>query len=298
MSDTPAAPPSGNSSNAPAGGAAPTTNAAPVAPPKPLKIRDLEFKSEDEAYREVERGRQSGKLLNEAQKRLHEASRKEKDFESLISEVKTKKDARKVIERLGLSKEEAVEVFGRYIYEEEVRPRDMDPKDRRIRELEAQAAQAAEERQSKEKAAKDEEFQNLTKQEEGRLKAELSKLLQDKKVPSTRLALRRLANYMASYAEAGADVPADRAADMVMEDYRQEFGELFEEASADQLSEFFGKQRWHMLARKVSEWALSRARPGGNIAPAVKNAVQARATKAPEEKMTPQDFQNLLRKLK
>lgn len=292
--------------NVPTGGAAPSTTTQPAtntpAPeaPKPLVVGGISFKSEADAKAEIERGRQSGKLLTEAQKRLFEASKKEKEWAELTGEVKTKKDARKVIERLGLSKEEAIDVFGRWLYQEEVLPRELDPKERRIRELEAEKARFEEERANKEKAAKDEEFTQLTKKEEARLKEELTKILQSKKFPNTRIALRRLANYMASYAEAGADVPADRAADMVMEDYRQEYGELFDESTPDQLAEFFGPQRWQALAKKVSEWALSRAR--GNMTAAPKGSIPARTgqpvPQKQEGKMSPQEYLKFMRSVK
>jgi antitoxin component of RelBE/YafQ-DinJ toxin-antitoxin module len=289
---TPAAP-SSNAAPA-AGGAAPSTPTPAKAPeaPKPLSIKGHTFKSEDDAFAEIERGRQSGKLLTEAQKRLMEASRKEKDWEGLVSEVKTKKDARKVIERLGLSKEEAVEVFGRWLYQEEVVAKEMSPEQRRIKELEAEKAKFEEERAAETRKRQEAENEQLTKREEAKLREELTKVLEAKKVPATRLALRRLANYMASYAEAGADVPVERAADMVMEDYKQEYGEMFDEATPDQLIEFFGKSRWHALARKVSDWALSRAR--GNISPMPQEPLASRKAKT-EEKMTPAEFQQFLK---
>lgn len=296
MSDTPSTPAAPASTGTPAaGGAAPTPAKVPEAP-KPLRIKDREFRSEDDAYAEIERGRQSSKLLTEAQKRLSESSRRDKDWEAMVGEVKTKKDARKVIEKLGLSKEEAVEVFGKWLYQEEILAKEMSPDQRRIKELEAEKSKYEETRAAEQKKQDDFRAEQETKREEARLREELTKVLESKKVPSTRLALRRLANYMASYAEAGADIPAERAADLVMEDYKQEFGELFDEATPDQLIEFFGKSKWHALARKVSEWATTRAR--GNISSVPSDPVPSRRTPPSEGKMTPQEFQKHLRGLK
>lgn len=292
MSDTPT--PAAPTSNAPAaGGAAPSTPAPKTEAPKPLTIKGHSFKSEDDAFAEIERGRQSGKLLTEAQNRLMESTRIQKSFDDLKSEIKTKKDANRVIKELGLSKEEAVEIFGRWLYQEEVVAKEMSPEQRRIKELEAEKAKFEEERATEAKKRQDAEHEQNTKREEARLREELTKVLEAKKVPGTRLALRRLANYMASYAEAGADVPVDRAADMVMEDYKQEYGELFDEATPDQLIEFFGKTRWHALARKVSDWALARAR--GNIPAMPQEPVATRKPAKTEEKMTPQEFQRFLK---
>lgn len=268
----------------------PAPKTAPPAP-KEIKIKGVAFKSEDDAYAEIERGRQSGKLLTEAQKRLQEASRRDKDFEELVGEVKTKKQAQRLIEKLGLSKEEAVEVFGKYIYEQEILPKELSPEQRRIRELEAKLAQEEETKTRAKKEAEQRELEASTKREEARLREELTKVINDKKIPGTRLALRRLANYMRSYAEAGAEVPVERAADLVMEDYKQEFGELFDEASPDQLAEFFGEQKWRALAKKVSEWALAKAR--GNVkVPEVQIQRKPKAEKS--EKITPAEYQKFL----
>lgn len=276
-----------------------TPNAAPSEPktapngataePKPLSIGGISFRNENEAKAEIERGRQSNKLLTEAQRRLLESSKKEKDWETLVGEVKTKKDAKRVIEKLGLSKEEAVEVFGRWLYENEVLPKELSPEQRRIKELEAEKARYDEERKAKEEEAKAKQHEEMTLKEAQKLRAELEQVLNSKKVPGTRLALRRLANYMQSYAEAGADIPAERAADLVAEDYRQEFGELFDEATPDQIVEFFGKEKFLKLAMKVSQWALARSKtPAQTQTPDLPIARSPKSEAS--DKMTPQEF--------
>lgn len=300
MSDTSAAPVAaqGEVPGQVGGIGADKAEAAPPAP-KTIRIKNAEFKSEDDAYAEIERGRRANQMLSEAQRRLHESSKKEKDWENLRSEVRTKKDARKVIEQLGLSQEEATEVFGRWLYETEVVAKEMSPEQRRIKELEAQMAKFNEEKENTVKQKKKEEFEAAAKQAETQLRKELTELLQNKKVPSTRLALRRLANYMASYAQVGADIPASQAADLVMADYRQEVGELFDEASADQLVEFLGKQRWMALAKKVSDWALNRNKPAQGEPITPPQTAQFRPkTEVKSDKMTPQEFQKFLRSVK
>ncbi len=274
---TPAAAPTGN-------GVAPA-----AAEPKPLVIGGLSFRNENEAKAEIERGRQSNKLLTQAERRNLEAAKREKDWEGLVSEVKTKKDAKRVIEKLGLSKEEAVEIFGRYVYETEVLPKELSPEQRRIRELEAEKAARDEEKATEAKAKEQREHEEMTTREAQKLRGELEKVLTDKKVPATRLALRRLANYLAAYNDAGADIPVDRAADLVAEDYKQEFGELFDESSPEQLVEFFGKEKWLKLAKKVSQWALaSKKEPGTTTSPPIENRPVQKSNQ--NDKMTPQEF--------
>lgn len=273
------------------GGIGAPAAAKPAEPPKPLKIKHAEFKSEDEAWAEIERGRQANKLMAEANRRLAQSSKHEKDWEDLRSEVKTKRDAKKVIERLGLSKEEAVEVFGRWLYNEEVVAREMSPEQRRIRELEAEVNKTKEAREAEERKQQEAAREAAAQQEEAKLREEFTKALQAKRIPPTRLAIRRIANYMAAYAAQGVEVPVDRAIDLVMEDYRTEFGEMFDELEPDQLIEKLGKERFMKLAKKISGWALKRSQPQQP-----QEVIQKRVEKpSKESKMTPQEFQAYMR---
>ena len=58
-----------------------TPSAKPAAPkaPEKFKVGDLEFSSIEDAKAEIARGRQSNKLLTEADKRLKAAAEKERD---------------------------------------------------------------------------------------------------------------------------------------------------------------------------------------------------------------------------
>lgn len=296
MSDAIAAP---AAASAPAGTPTATDVKAPTAP-TPLKIKGIEFKSEDDAYAEIERGRQSGKLLTEAEKRLRESTKRDKSWEEMVSEVKTKKDAKLIIKQLGLSKEEAADLFGKYLYENEVLPAEMSPEKRRIRELEAEKAEREALIEADKKTAKAREHEAQTQQEAAKLRKEIESVIASKKIPATRLALKRVANYLSSYAEAGVDIPMDRAVDLVAEDYKQEFGELFDDATPDQLMEFFGKQRWHKIGKKVSDWALAQARGKIPAPPPAHEQVtrQPALAKSTEGKLSPQDFMKVLKGVK
>ena len=307
MSDVKTAAPStdgatdtGDNTSAPAvGGIGTPAPKAPAPPPKSLKIKGVEFVSEDAAFAEIERGRKSNQLLTEAHKRLSEAQKRDKEWESLRSEVKTKKDARKVIENLGLSKDEAIEIFGRYIYDEEVLPREMSPEQRRIRELESEKARFEEERAREKQQREEAQLAERTKKAEANLRAELTKVLEGKKVPATRLALRRLANYLASYANAGAEIPVERAADLVMDDYKNEFTELLGEATPEQMIDFLGKDAFLAFAKKISDWAVrSSAQRQPNFHETSRKSVSAVKSGSQNAKMTPQEFEKYMRSVK
>lgn len=276
------------------GGIGTPAQAKPEAP-KTLKIKNAEFKSEDEAWAEIERGRQANKLMAEANRRLAQSSKQEKDWEDLRSEVKTKRDAKKVIERLGLSKEEAVEVFGRWLYNEEVVAREMSPEQRRIRELEAEVNKTKEAREAEERKKAEEAREAAAQQEEVKLREEFTKALQAKRIPPTRLAIRRIANYMAAYAAQGVEVPVDRAIDLVMEDYNTEYGEMFDELDADGIKAKLGHERFMKLAKKISGWALKRAQPQQPQQEVVPKRTEKQEK---SDKMTPQEFQAYMRGLR
>ncbi|MBK7864356.1 MAG: hypothetical protein IPJ65_38300 [Archangiaceae bacterium] len=273
----------------------PTAPAAAPEAPKPLKIAGYEFPDENSAKAEIERGRQSGRLLTEAQKRLVEASKKEKDFEGVKGEAK--KDFLKATAALGLSREEAVELASKFLWEHEVKPKQMSPEQRRIRELEAEKAEREGATKAEAEKAKAAQQEQATVEESKKLRREIEAVLTAKKVPGTRHALKRVASYLSSYAEAGADVPVEVAAEMAMGDYKQEFGELFDDASPEQLEEFLGKERWQKIARKVSDWALAKAR-GKIPGPPQEVVTRGKPVQKEEGKMTPQEFQKFMKGVK
>lgn len=230
---------------------------AQAAPAKPSKLKIGDWEMDESAARsEIERGRQSGKLLTEAQKRLERASGIEKRFEALKASVK--KSPKAALEALGLSKEEASDVFSRYLYEEEILPSQMSPEQQRMRQMEAQLKGYEEEKNKTAETAKETKFKSEVEQASNKLVKEIQDLLAAKKVPATRVFMRRMAHYLSSYNENGADIPTERAAEMAIEDYKSDFNHFFGESSIDQMEEFLGKETLYKLASKVSQWAIAK----------------------------------------
>lgn len=249
MSDAPAAP-------APAAPAAtPAASEQKAAPPeaRSLKVRDLEFKTEDEAYAEIQRGRQSGKLLTEADKRFRAAAEKEKNWE----QTKATKDIGKIIEALGLPREEAVALFEKWYMDGVIKPSQMDPRERENADLKAKLKAVEDEKAAAAEKQKREALDKETEAEKVKLRQEIEGVLNGKKLPATRHALRRVADYLMAYGEVGQKVPMQIAVDRVLSDYRQEFGDIIDEAEPTQLEQFLGKERFLKLAKKVSQWALA-----------------------------------------
>ena len=273
------------------------TNEAGKAPSKgitPVRLKIGDWEGDEAAARsEIERGRQSGKLLTEAQKRLEKASSLEKRFESLKAQVR--KSPKAALEALGLSKEEAADVFSRYLYEEEIRPSQMSPEQRELAELKAKLQGHEEEKTKKAETEKQTQFKQQVEQESQKLVKEIQGLLAAKKVPATRVFMSRMAHYLSAYHDNGADIPTERAADLAIEDYKSDFNHFFDESTPEQIEEFLGKEAWLKLASKISKYALAK-RKGGVPQPDNKEVVQFQANKrqAREKKTDPNE---LLRKM-
>lgn len=245
---------------------------------------------EAQALSEIQRGRQSGKLLTEAQKRLEASNAKDKTREMAKRAIKSG-NVDKLAEALDMTHEEAVEVMSKYLYEKEIKPKQMSPEQQKIAALEARLREVDDLKAADEKGKKDEAFKLEVQQSIQKLKAELEPILNSKKIPNTRVALRRVATMMKSYEEAGVSIPAERAVDMVMADYQTEFGELLDGAGPDQLEAFLGKERMTKLAKSISQWALARLK-GGNMKQPTSDTTQdiTKARGPDTKKMTPGDF--------
>lgn len=222
-----------------------------------LKIGDWEM-DEASARSEIERGRQSGKLLTEAQKRLEQASKLEKQFKS--HRENAKKNPKAILEAMGLSKEEASELFSRYLYEEEILPSQMSPEQQKLKALELKLKGYEEEKTKAEETTKQAEFKAKVEQESQALVKEIQGLLAAKKVPATRIFMQRMAHYLSSYHENGVDIPTEQAADLAIEDYKQDFGHFFNDSTPEQIEEFLGQETWLKLASKISAYALQKRR--------------------------------------
>jgi len=254
-----------------------------------VKIADYEFDSENDAKSEIERGRQSVKLLNEAHKRLEASTKKEREFEARRRAAKG--DFNKLIELGELSREEAIEAAGKWYYQNVVLPEQMSPAEREKQALKAELDRIKGERAQEEKETQAKVFQAKVQEQIARLRQELEPLLNEKKVPNTRNALRRVANYMKAYQEAGVEIPAAKAVELMVADYQQEFGEMLDEATPEQLEQFLGKERMQKLAKNISKWALGRLKG----APKPTENTTKDITKTGErKKMTPGEFNKFI----
>lgn len=270
-----------------------TPSAKPAAPkaPEKFKVGDLEFSSIEDAKAEIARGRQSNKLLTEADKRLKAAAEKERTLDDL----KKSKSFKRYMEITGMSREEAAEEAAKYFYETEILPKEMSPEARRAAEAEARLKEYEEREKTAKQKEREAALARQTQEEVVKLRTELEGILNSKKIPGTRFALRRVAEYKQAYLDQGVDVPTSVAVDRVLADYRSEFGGIMDEATPEQLISFLGQERFQKLAKKVSQWVLS-SRKTAAPEPQPAMSLVNRQEQPRRRSLSPQQFQELLNK--
>lgn len=282
----PAAPaPSGDSAKA---APAQTPNQAQA---QKFKLEDLEFQSAADAKAEVLRGRQANKLLTESDKRLKAAAEKEKALEGL----KKTKRFKDFMAFTGMSQEEALQEAAQFFYENELVPKQQDPRERELAAHKARIKEFEEKEARTKREAEEKEHQAATAREVEQIRKDLEEALNSKKIPGTRYFVRRVAEYMQAYNQHGVKIPTQVAVDRALADYKKETSELFDEASVDQLISLFGEDRWRKLAKKVSTWALGKAKqpPAAPAMPvANQNVDQGKRS------IRPQDFEKFIKGVK
>lgn len=267
----------------------PATDAAPVetaetkaaAAKAKLKIKDLEL-DEDAAYREIQRGRQTSKLLTEAQKRAMAAEQKEAALAA--KQGKYKEDLGAFFEDLGVDEETAAQLAADYIYKKQILPQEMSPEQRRVAELEAKLAEYETEKKTVEEMRAEAERNTIVQQESQRLQAELVEAAKAGKIPSTQYGMRKIAAKMLELETRGLSVPLEQVAAAVREESGREFGEIAATAEIADLREWLGEGNFKAMSKKVLDYFLGQMQTS-KPAPVVRNATPTQV-----EKLTPEQF--------
>jgi uncharacterized protein YhaN len=246
-----------------------------------LKIKDLEL-DEDAAYREIQRGRQTSKLLTEAQKRAMAAEQKEAALAA--KQGKYKEDLGAFFEDLGVDEETAAQLAADYIYKKQILPQEMSPEQRRVAELEAKLAEYETEKKTVEEMRAEAERNTIVQQESQRLQAELVEAAKAGKIPSTQYGMRKIAAKMLELETRGLSVPLEQVAAAVREESGREFGEIAATAEIADLREWLGEGNFKAMSKKVLDYFLGQMQTS-KPAPVVRNATPTQV-----EKLTPEQF--------
>lgn len=289
---TPAAPaPSAaqtqTSNTAPANAAAPKettqTEAKAEAVKQKLKIRDLEL-DEEAAYREIQRGRQSSKLLTEAQKRAYAAEQKEAALAQKQS--KYKEDLGAFFEDMGLDESAAAQLAADYIYKKQILPAEMTPEQKRVAELEQKLTALEQEKLSQKEAQEKAEREYVIQQESQRLQQELVEAAKAGKIPSTQYGMRKIAAKMLELESRGLSVPLDQVAALVRDESGREFGEIAATAEIADLKDWLGDANFKAVSKRILDYFLGQLQSPKVTATRREKPQATKETK----RMTPEEF--------
>lgn len=295
MSDTTPTPvaPSNTGTVAPVNPQAPAKDAKPApdanveakakAEAKKLKIKDLEL-DEEAAYREIQRARQTNKLLSEAQRRAELADEKEKAMAAKTS--KYKQDLGALFEDLGLDDDTAADLAAQYIYKKQVLPSQMSPEEKRMAELEARLAEYEEEKKTFAQRQEEAQRAEIVRQESERLQSELVEAAKAGRIPSTQYGMKRIASKLLELEERGLSAPLEQVAAAVREESGREFGEIAQSASVADLREWLGDTAFKAFSKKVLDYFLGQVQSTKSQT----RPPQPSATSSTSEKLTPTEF--------
>lgn len=267
--------------------------AKPAEPPKPskLRIKDLELE-EEAAYREIQRGRQSTKLMTEAQRRFEAAEAKEKAQAERGQRYKT--DLSEFFKDQGFNADDAKRLASEYLYKNVIEPAEMSPEARRIRELEAKLKEKAEAEESQKKTAESAEQERMTKEQAQALEHELIEAMEGGVLPKDKSFVGLVSGEMAKFAERGVDISVAQGVKLAEEKLGRLGGKVLASADVDQLAAWLGKENFQQVALKFLSW--SRTKLAGAQSQPQQRTQQPQATSAQRKKLTPQEWWEAQRK--
>lgn len=259
------------------------TNAETKAKQK-LKIRDLEL-DEDSAYREIQRARQTARLLSEAQRRAEIAEQKEKALAE--KQGKYKQDLNSLFEDLGVDDATAADLAAQYIYKKQILPAEMTPEQRRVAELEAKLAQyETEQKTFAEKQAEQQRMQ-VIQEESQKLQTELIEAAKAGKIPNTEYGMRKIAAKLLELEERGLSVPLEQVAAAVREESGREFGQIAASSDIADLREWLGDANFKAFSKKVLDYFLGQVQSAKTV---TKPPPSGAASSTASQRMTPEEY--------
>lgn len=240
-----------------------------------------------QAKRELERAKNSARILTEAEKRLKQAEALEKAEAERKSKYKS--DAKAFFAETGMTPEEAKEWAANYLYQHEILPGQMTPEQRELNELKAKLA----ERDAKDKAdaekAETEKKKAINQEESKKLHAQIIAAAEAGKIPNTRRAIERIIDKSIRFDSRGMELPLEDIAAIVRGDLVEDVTEVIDAMSLDEQREALGPERWAKQEKAWLAYFQSKLKPSTAPVP-VRAPAQARSSSAKRETITPQEF--------
>lgn len=238
------------------------------------------------AWREIQRSKDTARLLTEAEKRHRAAEAKEKAYE----ERKSKKDIGAVLAEFGLTPEEEQEHLAKYLYSKHIAPGQMTPEQREVAELKAwRAEREAADAKAKETQAAEAKKAVLS-EEAGKLEQDIIAAAKAGKIPTAPAAMRRILAKALSFDERGMVLPLEQIASIVRDEVAADVGEVCESTSIEERKALMGTEKFKVEQAKwyahfkamLPSAATQKARP-----------VQQQSAPNGQGKLTPQQWADL-----
>lgn len=257
-----------------------------------IDLGDVKLKK-SQLKAELGRARSFSKQVTEVQKRAAQAEAIEKAHRERMEALKKDpKNIAKLLREAGLDDNGVRAALMDLTYSEVVEPEQLTAEQKRIRQLEAEAAER--------KARDDAEAEKTTKAEQEKadleaqtaLEQEIVAALEAGKVPNSKAAIRRISQKMAQLETRGIHLPVDQVALLVKREIGSEMAEFLLATDIPGIIELAGKDAAKKLFGDLAKWAAAQRQPGA-IAQPPKPKVQAPAPS--DSKLTPQQFDELMR---
>lgn len=267
---------------------------APEAPPekRKVRIRDVEL-DEDAAWAELQRGRQAGRLLTEAQKRATAAEAREKAYAD--RRTRAREDLGAILEDLELTPEQERELLSRRLYAKHIEPSQLTEEQRALREANEKLARyEAEKKTTEEKSAADAQKRAADHAKES-LATELHEAAKAGRIPGAEpgkpggaLAIRRIAEKMLAGETAGHTIPLAVAVAAVRDDLARDTLHFVSSAPLAERKELWGEEAFRSEEKLWREHFLAKLKsPAAPVQPA--RAVPGISNGSPK-RLTPQEF--------
>lgn len=207
---------------------------------------EREYKTQDEMVKDIQKGLA-------ADEKMMTATAKERRAQEFIE--KLMKDPKSLLraKELGLSREQ-IRKLGEELVAEELEEELMDPKDKKIRDLETerQTWKADQERKAKEKA--DQEFLETKKKYADDYTKQIMEVVDKSTLPKTPYMVSRVARLMAASLNTEKPLTAMDAVPLVKEDYKADIAHFLKDLSPTQITEFLGED----IGKKIRQYDLDK----------------------------------------
>jgi hypothetical protein len=212
-----------------------------------MKLKRSQLKSE------LGRARSASKLLTEAKREKEEAAKLKAEQDS--RKAKYLEDFDAFFEDAGITdRDERARIVSKYLHQKFIAPEQMTAEQKAIAERDARIAAFEAKEKAETEAKQKAEMEQVSQAEEKKLRQQIGSILKAGNIPARPLAVKRVAERIASYEEQGLDVPVEDAARLVRDEMAADTADLLSSASLDDLHALWGQEKFSgIVTRLITE---------------------------------------------